>query len=227
MISSTFQSTKTITMTTGTSTSRRLLAVSTHLVRVAALVVILSTQARGATANDPPALSSSESSSSRHLNIFPGGQSISTEVMKDAVINFGSGTTNEYTLHAAYATSNGGSYSAGAEDATSTATAVDEEFTINVRVATPAVTSKTTTSISGGANSYVNATNVAHILVSNEEDGTFALIAAEKVENGKVHGLIQKGGGVSDIEFLQEKGQGQQVRTTFHSSNTIMVVPLL
>ena len=204
-------------MTTGTSTSRRLLAVSTHLVRVAALVVILSTQARGATANDPPALSSS--SSSRHLNIFPGGQSISTEVMKDAVSNFGSGTTNEYTLHATYATS---------EDATSTAAAaVDEEFTINVRVATPAVTSKTTTSISGGANSYVNATNVAHILVSNEEDGTFALIAAEKVENGKVHGLIQKGGGVSDIEFLQEKGQGQQVRTTFHSSNTIMVVPLL
>ena len=205
-------------MTTGTSTSRRLLAVSTHLVRVAALVVILSTQARGATANNPPASSSSESSSSRHLNIFPGGQSISTEVMKDAVSNFGSGTTNEYTLHATYATS---------EDATSTAAAVDEEFTINVRVATPAVTSKTTTSISGGANSYVNATNVAHILVSNEEDGTFALIAAEKVENGKVHGLIQKGGGVSDIEFLQEKGQGQQVRTTFHSSNTIMVVPLL
>ena len=187
------------------------------------LVVILSTQARGATANDPPALSSS--SSSRHLNIFPGGQSISTEVMKDAVSNFGSGTTNEYTLHAAYATSNGGSYSAGAEDATWTATAVDEEFTINVRVATPAVTSKTTTSISGGANSYVNATNVAHILVSNEEDGTFALIAAEKVENGKVHGLIQKGGGVGDIEFLQEKGQGQQVRTNpLNSSNTSMVV---
>ena len=208
-------------MTTGTSTSRRLLAVSTHLVRVATLVVILSTQAWGATANNPPAssLSSLESSSSRHLNIFPGGQSISTEVMKDAVSNFGSGTTNEYTLHATYATS---------EDATSTAAAaVDEEFTINVRVATPAVTSKTTTSISGGANSYVNATNVAHILVSNEEDGTFALIAAEKVENGKVHGLIQKGGGVGDIEFLQEKGQGQQVRTTFHSSNTIMVVPLL
>ena len=203
-------------MTTGTSTSRRLLAVSTHLVRVAALVVILSTQARGATANDPPALSSS--SSSRHLNIFPGGQSISTEVMKDAVSNFGSGTTNEYTLHATYATS---------EDATSTAAAVDEEFTINVRVATPAVTSKTTTSISGGANSYVNATNVAHILVSNEEDGTFALIAAEKVENGRVHGLIQKGGGVGDIEFLQEIGQGQQVRITLHSSNTIMVVPLL
>ena len=206
-------------MTTGTSTSRRHLAVSTHLVRVATLVVIiLSTQAWGATANNPPASSSSESSSSRHLNIFPGGQSISTEVMKDAVSNFGSGTTNEYTLHATYATS---------EDATSTAAAVDEEFTINVRVATPAVTSKTTTSISGGANSYVNATNVAHILVSNEEDGTFALIAAEKVENGKVHGLIQKGGGVGDIEFLQEKGQGQQVRITLHSSNTIMVVPLL
>ena len=209
-------------MTTGTSTSRRLLAVSTHLVLVATLVVILSTQAWGATANNPPASSSSssESSSSRHLNIFPGGQSISTEVMKDAVSNFGSGTTNEYTLHATYSTS---------EDATSvsTATAVDEEFTINVRMATPAVTSKTTTSISGGANSYVNATNVAHILVSNEEDGTFALIAAEKVENGKVHGLIQKGGGVGDIEFLQEKGQGQQVRITLHSSNTIMVVPLL
>ena len=210
-------------MTTGTSTSRRHLAVSTHLVRVATLVVIiLSTQAWGATANNPPASSSSssESSSSRHLNIFPGGQSISTEVMKDAVSNFGSGTTNEYTLHATYSTS---------EDATSvsTATAVDEEFTINVRMATPAVTSKTTTSISGGANSYVNATNVAHILVSNEEDGTFALIAAEKVENGKVHGLIQKGGGVGDIEFLQEKGQGQQVRITLHSSNTIMVVPLL
>ena len=197
-------------MTTGTSTSRRLLAVSTHLVLVATLVVILSTQAWGATANNPPASSSSESSSSRHLNIFPGGQSISTEVMKDAVSNFGSGTTNEYTLHATYATS---------EDATSvsTATTVDEEFTINVRMATPAVTSKTTTSISGGANSFVNITNVAHILVSNEEDGTFALIAAEKVENGRVHGLIQKGGGVGDIEFLQEKGQGQQVRTTLHS----------
>lgn len=174
------------------------------------LLFIVSPMATAAEDDTAAAASSfSSASPSRHLNLFP-GQSIASEVTKDATSNFNSTSANKkYTLHAKYTSSS--SSSASANDSS---TATSNDFMINVRVATPAVTSMTTTSVHGGANRFVNITDLAFILVSDEEqeDGIFALIAVEKVENGRVKGIIQKGGGESDIEFLQENGQGQQVR---------------
>ena len=176
------------------------------LVTLVLLLFVMHPAAATAVADTP----ASTSSLSRHLNLFP-GQSIASEVIKDAVGNFSSASAQKYTLHAKHASSSS-SAAAAADDASSTTASND--FTVNVRVATPAVTSMTTTSVRGGANRFVNISDLAVILVSDEEqeEGTFALIAVEKVENGRVKGIIQRGGGESDIEFLQEKGQGQQVR---------------
>ena len=138
--------------------------------------------------------------SARHLNIFS-GESIASEVKKS-----GYSSSNKYTLHAKEHVS-GDSSSSEAEGV---------DFIIDVRQATPAVTSMTTTSVNGVETQSVHDADIATILVSDDEemnDGTFALIAVEKQGNGRVNGIIHKSGGrgKGDIKMFQERGQGQQV----------------
>jgi hypothetical protein len=80
-------------------------------------------------------------------------------------------------------------------------------FSVNVREAEPAVTSKTATSIGSGESRYVDGKDVASILVSDEAD-VLALIAVE--DGGKVKGIVEKGNDKA-IKITQ-KGRGEKVR---------------
>lgn len=181
------------------------------------------------------ASSSASASSPRRLSIFS-GDSIATNVLntQQAAV----GTT--FTLHAKRAESGeeqaipvvsvstealtaeaasttaataaiAGSTAAAATTAT-TAAAIPEDFSINVRVAEPAITSSTILLVGDGEGVYVNEADLATILVSDEEV-TFAVIAVEKVENGRVDGIIHTAGG-DDIKFTQGGEYGQEVSTT-------------
>ena len=77
------------------------------------------------------------------------------------------------------------------------------EYEVRVRVATPAVTSKTTMSVNSGESKYVDEDDVATMLVSDEPGSALVLIAVEK-KGGKVDGIIQKDG--EKIKFTQKGG---------------------
>lgn len=165
--------------------------------------------------------SAASASSPRRLSIFS-GDSIATNVLntQQAAV----GTT--FTLHAKRAESEEQAIpvvstealtaEAGVDiflaSASTTAAAIPEDFSINVRVAEPAVTSSTILMVGDGEGVYVNEADLATILVSDEE-GTIAMIAVEKVENGRVHGIIHTAGG-DDIKFTQGGEYGQEVSTT-------------
>ena len=86
--------------------------------------------------------------------------------------------------------------------------ATESDFVVHVREAVPAVTSKTTTSILGGDSRYVNASDVATMLVSDEPN-VLALISVKK-EGGKVNGIVKTGNGTG--VQLTQNGQGGNVR---------------
>ena len=85
-------------------------------------------------------------------------------------------------------------------------TIAEVDFEVNVRVAVPAITSKTTLSIQNGTISYVNSNDVATMLVSNEDD-VIALIAVEK-KGGQVDGIVQKKNG-KKMKFRQNSDGGK------------------
>ena len=166
------------------------------------------------------ASSSASASSPRRLSIFS-GDSIATNVLntQQAAV----GTT--FTLHAKRAESGeeqaipvvstealtAEAASTAAAATTATTAAIPEDFSINVRVAEPAITSSTILLVGDGEGVYVNEADLATILVSDEE-GTIAMIAVEKVENGRVDGIIHTAGG-DDIKFTQGGEYGQEVST--------------
>jgi hypothetical protein len=78
---------------------------------------------------------------------------------------------------------------------------IETDFAVHVREAEPAVTSKTTTSIEGGDSQYVNESDVATMLVSDEPN-VLALISVNK-EGGKVNETRVQ---------LTQNGQGGNVR---------------
>ena len=82
-------------------------------------------------------------------------------------------------------------------------------YEVHVRVATPAVTSKTTMSVNGGESKYVDEDDVATILVSDETAPALVLIGVER-RQGKVDGIIQKDG--EKIKFTQKAGGRGKVR---------------
>jgi hypothetical protein len=103
----------------------------------------------------------------------------------------------------------------------------ETDYEVHVRVATPAVTSKTTMSVNGGESKYVDEDDVATMLVSDEPDSALVLIAVEK-KGGKVDGIIQKDG--EKIKFTQKGGGGKvrfmlESRCAYH--NILFCPPLL
>jgi hypothetical protein len=82
------------------------------------------------------------------------------------------------------------------------------DFYINVKEATPAITSATTTSTNGGPSQLVSENYMATLLVADtdspEEKDTIGIIAVDK-KTGNVSGIVKKGNG-EDVNFFQEKG---------------------
>lgn len=82
------------------------------------------------------------------------------------------------------------------------------DFYINVKEATPAITSATTTSTNGGPSQLVSENYIATLLVADtdspEEKDTIGIIAVDK-KTGNVSGIVKKGNG-EDVNFFQEKG---------------------
>jgi hypothetical protein len=98
--------------------------------------------------------------------------------------------TPRYKLHAEQAWGSGG------------------DFYINVKEATPAITSATTTSTNGGPARSVNDHHMATLLVADtdsvEERNTVAVIAVDK-RTGNVSGIVNKENG-EKFNFFQENG---------------------
>ena len=98
--------------------------------------------------------------------------------------------TPRYKLHAEQAWGSGG------------------EFYINVKEATPAITSSTTTSTNGGPARSVNDHHMATLLVADtdsaEEGNTVAVIDVDK-RTGNVSGIVNKENG-EKLNFFQENG---------------------
>jgi hypothetical protein len=78
---------------------------------------------------------------------------------------------------------------------------------VHVREVEPAVTSKTTTSVKGGKNHYVNSDSVATMLVSDEV-GVVAMISVDMKE-GKVNGIVEKG---RSVKKFTQKNRREKVR---------------
>ena len=82
------------------------------------------------------------------------------------------------------------------------------DFYINVKEATPAITSATTTSTNGGPSQLVSENYIATLLVADtdspEEKDTIGIIAVDK-KTGNVSGIVKKGNG-EDVNFFQEMG---------------------
>ena len=117
----------------------------------------------------------------RRLNVRP-GQSIAAEVRAN-------GSTPGQPFHLIAETAGGG-----------------PNFEIDVRVALPAVTEQTTTSVMGGESMPVDLDSLATILVSDsdDDDDTVALIAVQG--DGDVNGIVQRGGG-KGMKFTQRGGR--------------------
>lgn len=84
------------------------------------------------------------------------------------------------------------------------------EYYINVKEATPAITSATTTSTSGGPHRSVNDYDMATLLVADtdsaeEETDTLAVIAVDK-STGNVRGIVNKENGEETMNFIQDMG---------------------
>ena len=85
------------------------------------------------------------------------------------------------------------------------------EFEVNVKETTPAITSATTVSVNGGKPKNVNEDVIATVLVADSEvEGhAFAIIAVDK-QTGDVNGIVQRG--KQKTKFTQKKGSEVSVR---------------
>lgn len=82
------------------------------------------------------------------------------------------------------------------------------EFFVNVKEATPAITSATTTSTNDGPARPINDKRIATLLVADtdsaDEKNTIAMIAVDK-RTGNVNGIVNKGNG-ENVNFFQQMG---------------------
>jgi hypothetical protein len=96
----------------------------------------------------------------------------------------------------------------------------ETDYEVNVRVATPAVTSATIVSVLNGEGKHVDEDDVATMLVSDEA-GVLALIAVDK-KDGSTNGIVQRNG---EKMKLVQNGKGGKVRLEREGSLSVSCYP--